>query len=87
MKAHLVVSQEPLIEGEGEDQVARCGVIVPKAHFEFWFDSGSPAAAEIMLSLSSISTCSKCLQIGADNKGKYWYGAVPGQEARDFEAA
>jgi hypothetical protein len=83
MKSHLVVSSEPL--REGEDQVALCGVIVPKVQFGFQFIADHPAAGEIMACLSTISTCAKCLQV-ADN-GKYWYGAVPGQEFRDNEAA
>jgi hypothetical protein len=83
MKCHIYVANDPI--KEGEDLTALCGSTVPKARFEFWFDAEGRAAAEIMMNLSSISTCGACLR--TETKGRYFYGVIPGQEARDFEAA
>lgn len=77
MKAHLLGSDEPLVEGE--DYIARCGQTVAKAAFVFWLENGD------VVGVSTLLFCGKCIE-GPGYKRRYIYGMVDGEKAKHPEA-
>ena len=75
MKAHLLDSEVPLIEGQ--TYTAICGAEVSQAVFVYMFNTDH--AEEFLGALSSINTCKKCYQLEIEKR--YVYGILPGQEA------
>lgn len=82
MKAHLKDSDTPLVEGQ--DQVANCGAIVPKAAFVFMWDSESDVA-NISIQLGKF--CRGCAApVDSTSPGKrYMYALLPGEEVKHSE--
>ena len=80
MKAHILISAEPLVQGRTYQ--AQCGAEVKRSYFVFTFDEefGQSVTFNAML------CCAKCLssQMGA---GRYIYGLVEDQEMRGSEVA
>lgn len=80
MKAHLLDSEDPLIEGE--DYRALCGDEISNSVFVYMFDTD--AAEEFLSALSAVNTCRKCCTAGLDKR--YVYGIVSGQELMTQES-
>lgn len=84
MKAHLAISPDTRLK-EGQDQVALCGQIVPKARFVFLWDYFFPAL--FATALNRVNTCEKCIaKVGEITSGTV-YGLVQGSAEKDLEVA
>lgn len=70
MKAHLIASEVPLIEGQ--TCTAACGAEIKRCIFVYMFNTDH--ATEFLAALSAVNTCSKCYRQPLDNR--YVYGLV-----------
>jgi hypothetical protein len=81
MKSHLISSESPLLEGQ--NYVALCGKVVPRATWVFF--AVDPSRMEPFLaSFNPIRDCSKCW-FGKIPSGLV-YGMVPGEEMERVRA-
>jgi hypothetical protein len=79
VKAHLIDSETPLIEGQTYS--ALCGAEVKHCVFVYMFNTD--CAEEFLGALSTINTCRKCFQVEIEKR--YVYGIVPAQEAMEHD--
>lgn len=79
MKAHLLDSDIPILEGS--TVTANCGKMVPnvKAVFMFDYEFGQSATFNVFL------VCSACQEIEGSKRGHYIYGILNGQELKHSE--
>lgn len=86
MKSHYIQSQERLIEGT--NQVALCGMYIPKATWVFMVDIEAEIldSVDIGRSLRDCRFCRRAMFESSEGR-RFIYAMVPGEEARQAEAS
>jgi len=77
VKVHLKATDEPL--KSGKDHVALCGAIVKRAEFPMIWDADIIGHRTFALA----GFCMKCRE--KDFNGRYVYGLIPGEEAKQHD--
>lgn len=86
MKAHLVSSDDPLLSGQ--DHMAVCGVLVPKAEFVLFVDGTiSGSTHDLFQAMNPSQFCRHCRNAEVILDKRYLYALVAGEELKHQEEA